>query len=629
MACRTGLGVSTAIVLGLLLASLSPPVKGQEIRSVVEPRARVFASVGPGVTALKVDSAGRYYILAKPATVISIYDAEGNRIGQIPNAKSQGAVIRYAVDIDLGPNGNLFVADRGANAIDIFSPDGSLVAKVPVVAPTSVVALSGGQFAVTSLTSTRLVQIIDERGKVIRSFGDPQYITEDEAGKDRVIDWGKITGDSTGGLYFAFTSLPQPTVRKYDRFGYVAYETALPDNFFQAPDTGPRDRVEVGLNFTELGLSERTGGWVSVGSSGDVKFGGGLGMGLNQVFASGGGYGRRSGQQGSWQSDFGGAPYNFGNDSLAGTVSGQLSTKGAQFHVGMGTMSGPSGGGRGRGASAGGSFSDQSTGQGGGVLQFFGAGNSFAATQDDATAEPSFTSQDLTLDASSATDVFGSLDANGNPVPTGIGSQPTFGSPGAFTAWSILNARDYRPRGGSVPGGPNGPGSPSGAGGTNGIAHSFGGRANAPGARLANFGSPGIEPRARFDPRRRFGSGMTGITATARVNLGDLGGSSEEKPQITAVSVDPSTQEMWAGIGNTLVGFSKDGSPIGIYYLTMTGGAPLKPSAVLVEPDRFLVAADPWGIFEFDRPDRSHLVDHSVPAAPQLSVQPQVISPKQ
>ena len=85
------------------------------------------------------------------------------------------------------------------------------MAKVPVVAPTSVVALSGGQFAVTSLTSTRLVQIIDERGKVIRSFGDPQYITEDEAGKDRVIDWGKITGDSAGGLYFAFTSLPQPT----------------------------------------------------------------------------------------------------------------------------------------------------------------------------------------------------------------------------------------------------------------------------------------------------------------------------------------------------------------------------------------------------------------------------------
>lgn len=334
-----GFRVSGIAVLGLLLASLPQPARAQSLRSVVEPRARVFPSVGPGVMALKRDSAGHYYILAKPATVISIYDSSGNPIGRIPNANSNGAVIRYAVDMDLGPDGSLFVADRGANAIEIFSPAGVLVAKVPVVAPTSVVALSGGQFAVTSLTSTRLVQIIDERGKVIRSFGDPAYVEEDDAPKNRVIDWGRIAGDSAGGVYFAFTSLPQPTLRKYDRFGYVAYETALPENFFQAGDTSPRDRVEVGLNVTELGLSERTGGWVSVGSSGDVKFGGGVGMGLNQVFASGGGGGYgRGGAQGAWQNSFGGVPYNFGNNSLAGTVSGQVWSQGAQFHVGVGAM---------------------------------------------------------------------------------------------------------------------------------------------------------------------------------------------------------------------------------------------------------------------------------------------------
>jgi hypothetical protein len=623
MACQMGLRVSGAIALGLLLASVCPPIQAQEIRSVVEPRARVFPSVGPGVTALRRDSAGRYYILAKPASTISIYDRAGSRIGQIPNAKSRGAVIRYAVDIDLGPDGNLFVADRGANAIEIFSPDGSLVAKVPVVAPTSVVALSGGQFAVTSLTSTHLVQIIDERGKVVRSFGDPAYVEEDDAAKDRVIDWGRITGDSAGGVYFAFTSLPEPTLRKYDRFGYVAYETSLPEGFFEAGATGPRDRVELGLNFTELSLSERTGGWISIGSSGDVKFGGGVGMGLNQAFASGGNYGRGSGQ-GAWQSGFGGMPYNFGNNSLAGTVSGQLSTQGAQFHLGMGSMSSSSGGGR-RGAGAGAGFSDQAEDQGGGVLQFFGAGNSFATTEDSSGGEPSFTTQDLTLDASSANDVFGSLDANGNPVTPGIGFQPTFGSPGAFTAWSMYNARDFRPRGG----GGAGPGGPEGSGGPGNLASPFAGGMGAEGQHFAGAAADGIEPRAHFEPHGRFGAGLTGITATARVNLGDLGANSTDKPQITAVSVDPTTEEMWAGIGNTLVGFSKDGTPIGVYYLIMTGGAPLTPSAVLVEPDRFLVAADPWGIFEFDRPDRSRLVDHSTTAAPQLGVQSQVISPKQ
>ncbi|MFY9690838.1 MAG: hypothetical protein WA369_00395 [Candidatus Acidiferrales bacterium] len=628
MVCQK-LRVSAAIALGLLLAAVRPPIHAQQIRTVVEPQARVFPSVGAGVTALKRDSAGRYYILAKPANIVSIYDGDGTKIGQIPNARSGGAVIRYAADIDLGPDGNLFVADRGANAIEIFRPDGSLVAKVSLVAPTSVVALSGGQFAVTSLTSDHLVEIIDERGKVIRSFGDPEYITEDESGKNRVIDWGKITGDSAGGVYFAFTSLPQPTLRKYDRFGYVAYETALPDNFFESAPTGPRDRVELGLNVTELGLSERTGGWISLGSSGDVKFGGGVGMGLNQIFASGGNYGRGPGQQGSWQSGFGGAPYNFGNSSLGGTVSGQVSTQGAQFHVGMGAVSGPSGGGR-RGGGAGAGFSDQSATQSGGVLQFFGAGNSFASSQNGSGTEPSFTSQDLTLDANAATDVFGSLDANGNPAPTGIGLQPSFGSPGAFAAWSIFNARDFRPRGGEGPGGagPGGPGAPGGLAAANTSASSVLDTLKDP-AEHSTDSEIGIEPRARFEPHRRFGEGSTGITASARVNLGDLGPNSEEKPQITAVSVDPTTQETWAGIGDTLVGFAKDGTPIGVYYLTLPGGAPLTPSAVLVEPDRFIVAADPWGIFEFDRPGRARLVKRDATPAPQVGVQSQVASPKQ
>ena len=629
MASRLALGlrVSGTAVLGLLLIGMSQPVHAQAIRSVVEPRARVFPSVGPGVMALKRDSAGRYYILAKPPSVISIYDGDGNKIGQIPNPNSNGAVIRYAVDMDLGQDGNLFVADRGANAVEIFNSSGALIAKVPVVAPTSVVALSGGQFAVTSLTSTRLVQIIDERGKVIRSFGDPAYITEDEGGRNRVIDWGRIAGDSAGGVYFAFTSLPQPTLRKYDRFGYVAYETALPDNFFDSAPTGPRDRVEVGLNVTELGLSERSGGWVSVGSSGDVKFGGGVGMGLNQVFASGGGGGYgRGGAQGAWQSSFGGAPYNFGNSSLGGTVSGQISSQGAQFHVGMGTMSGPTGGGRRRGG-AGGGFSDQAEDGGGGTLQFFGAGNSFAAQGNPNYNEPSFTNQDLTLDASAANDVFGSLDANGNPVAPGLGYQPNFGAPGtagAFSAWSIYNARDFRPRGGAGPGGPGGSGNASGS--ANPVAADAG--AGLRNERPAGAGSVGIEPRAHFEPHGRFGAGLTSITATARVNLGDLGPGTAEKPQINAVGVDPSTQETWAAIGDTLVGFSKDGTPIGVYYLTLPGGAPLTPVAVLVEPDRFLVAADPRGIFEFDRPSGSRLVNRATPADPQTSIQGEAVPQK-
>ena len=116
--------------------------------------------------------AGRYYVLAAPAKPIAIYQADGKRIGQIPNANSRGAKIVYAQDIDVDSKGRLFVADRGANSVKIFEPDGSLDATIPVAAPMSIVALSGGEFAVAALRSAQLVSIFDAQGKLTRSFGE-------------------------------------------------------------------------------------------------------------------------------------------------------------------------------------------------------------------------------------------------------------------------------------------------------------------------------------------------------------------------------------------------------------------------------------------------------------------------
>ena len=76
----------------------------------------MFPSVGPGVAALRRDSAGRYYILAEPATTILIYDPAGRLVSQIPNADSRGATIHYAVGIDIDSSDRLFVVDRGAAA---------------------------------------------------------------------------------------------------------------------------------------------------------------------------------------------------------------------------------------------------------------------------------------------------------------------------------------------------------------------------------------------------------------------------------------------------------------------------------------------------------------------------------
>jgi hypothetical protein len=121
----------------------------------------------------------------------------------------------------------------------------------------------------------------------------------------------------------------------------------------------------------------------------------------------------------------------------------------------------------------------------------------------------------------------------------------------------------------------------------------------------------------------RFGANSFTFTGTMRVNLGDLGRvSAFDKPIITAMAADPDTHEIWAGIGDTLVHFSKDGDPIGIYYLVLGGSTPLKPVAVLVEQDRFLIAADPWGIFEFPRPDKPQSPSKQSDVVPQVVSQP-------
>jgi hypothetical protein len=581
MTGHTRIGVWGAAAVGLLVAALAPTVKGQSLRSVVEPRDHVFPTVGPGVTAIKRDSLNRYYVLAKPANVIFIYGSDGESLGKIPNGNSSGVVIGYAVGMDLGPDGSLFVADRGANAVEIFNPDGSLAAKVPVVAPTSVVALPDGQFAVTSLTSQRLIQILDERGKLVRSFGEPSSIEDLEAqdAADKPLnDWGKISGSSSGDIYFAFTSLPDPLLRKYDRYGYLAYQASVPRTFFETrPAAAATDRVEFTLNLSHISLSDQTAGWFSVGSSGDLKYGGGMGTGLSRVLGGGGSFGRAAAQLSMWQNGLGSSAGGVGPSSIAGMFSGQISTQGAQFQFGAGTMPARRRGLDGRNAGSTTDF-DALMPQGA-TLQFFESG----------TDPSDWSSGQVLFMSGNSGSQAGAQGAMGGAEYTGADGGQNAALPAAFAYGAMFNSIGVQP-----------PGAPGAMGG-----HFPGGglRFDPPGAS----GAPGAEGGrpfgdAHFGARGRFGSGEANLTATVRVNLGDIGRISAEKPAITATSVDPGTGELWAATGDTLIHFSKDGNPLEVYYLTLKSGVPLKASAVLVEQDRFLIAADPWGIFEFDRP---------------------------
>jgi hypothetical protein len=512
-----------------------PCVSAQGIQNVLRARARVFPAVGPGIAAIKRDASGRYFILAEPASVISIFDSTGKRIDRIPNANSHGATIRYAVAIDVDSRGRLFVADRGDNSIKIFAPDGSLVATIHVTAPTSVVALSDGQLAVTTLQSKRLVQILDEKGATVRTFGDPADLSSSDASAQPLMDRGRITGDPFGNIYFAFTSLPDPTLRRFDRFGYSAYGAVISANEF-GPGAGRTGR-EVDLGYTMSGLA----GTGSVGAWTD----------LHSLTA-----------------------LSVANRSRRGP-----GTAGTSWS----TMNSSS------------TSSTSSSTSGSTTID----GNTLAYNSDDTSDSLDFSSpflggtanQDLNLAYGQGTFMpgmfgmgFGDMFHDGMMRgfhDEAVGADPAFGG-----AHPDL--------------GGGGPGTDSAGGGS--FADHF------PDGRDGFHGRPGF--------------GLYRAAATVRVALDDPSKRTGEKPVITAVGVDPETQDVWTAISDMLVHLDKNGIQLDSYYPVISEGTSLKITSILVEPNRILIASDPWGVYEFPRPDRPSQAPES-----QDSVVPQQLHP--
>ncbi|MGB6471907.1 MAG: hypothetical protein WBE88_13715, partial [Candidatus Acidiferrales bacterium] len=64
------------------------PSHAQGIQKVTHAEARIFPEVGTGVSAIKRDAAGHYYVLARPATSILVLSADGKLIGRIPSPNS-------------------------------------------------------------------------------------------------------------------------------------------------------------------------------------------------------------------------------------------------------------------------------------------------------------------------------------------------------------------------------------------------------------------------------------------------------------------------------------------------------------------------------------------------------------
>jgi hypothetical protein len=191
---------------------------------------RILPTVGPGLRAARQGADGRLYVLASPSPGLVVVDTKGKQllsINEMPTGADSAApsqsLISFGEDCDVDAEGKIYVADRGANLVRVFSGDGTPLRSIPVKNPVSVAALPEGEIAVATLREPHLVIVFDKNGKEVREFGDPEQISERED-LNRFLNIGQLGTDAQGHLYYAFGYLPEPTVRQYDHLGYAGQD---------------------------------------------------------------------------------------------------------------------------------------------------------------------------------------------------------------------------------------------------------------------------------------------------------------------------------------------------------------------------------------------------------------------
>jgi hypothetical protein len=232
MFATRGYVVCAAAALAAVLVAFSLPVRAQEqyqFETDLMAKRRVFRDVGAGFREIRRGTNGNYFVLTAPAPAVKIYDPSGKVIGQVPSssaAAAKGAALVYGESFDVDHDGRVVVCDRGAKAVKIYSPGGALTAAIQFPVPVSVVFLPGDEFAVASPDTEHLVTAYDLGGKVVRDYGDREEIA-DRVDINTQVNFGHLAADDMGNNYFSFDYLPEPTVRKFDRVGYLAMEIAL------------------------------------------------------------------------------------------------------------------------------------------------------------------------------------------------------------------------------------------------------------------------------------------------------------------------------------------------------------------------------------------------------------------
>ena len=238
--------LTAALLLALASTISASGVRAQQIvEQDITATKRLYPEIGAGVWSIKRGPAGHYYILVGRSVLVFGDDQEKlKEIPPPPTKDFRGAPpLVYGVAFDVDSSGRVYVADRAANILRIFSPDGSTLLNISFQAPTGIAVLPSGEIVAASANSDQLITVFDSRGRELRSVGDQVEFTENHT-FNHFLNVGHLTTDTANNIYFAFNYFPEPSFRKYDRAGYAQLDISLTTTEFAPAAMAARREIK-------------------------------------------------------------------------------------------------------------------------------------------------------------------------------------------------------------------------------------------------------------------------------------------------------------------------------------------------------------------------------------------------
>lgn len=214
----------------MCLLAATATIASAQFEGELTAKRRLFPEIGAGLRDVKLGPGEKLYVLSSLGLIV--FDAKEHKlltIGAPPpapvpasskTAPAAPAAPAFAEDFDVDASGQIYVVDRAANLIAVYSAEGSRLRSFPVNAPLSIAALPDGEVAVATLRDPHLVTVFDKNGRETREFGELEDIS-DRADLNRYLNSGYLASDTRGDIFYGFIFTPEPTVRQFDPNGYA------------------------------------------------------------------------------------------------------------------------------------------------------------------------------------------------------------------------------------------------------------------------------------------------------------------------------------------------------------------------------------------------------------------------